>query len=974
MIQTRDDYLWLGTDNGLVRYDGTHFKLFNRANSGQLPFNEIRTLYEDTDGSIWIGTTRGVARYKLGHPARLENVPQLSSRSAYAFLRDRHGMLWIGTDAETYVGTSESGFQALTNAPRDVRAICEDHNGTLWFGANEGLFCREGLTYRQVIHDRLPKDAPVDESVPTRRVNAIHCDENGDLWIATNRTLLHLRNGQFTMRGQELSTQQIYQVARSRNGALYVAARFGVYRSVAEQPFEEVLSEPSAFCLLEDRQGTLWIGHGDNRGLHSYRNSHRATVWDDSQVLCIHAGTEADIWLGTKTGLCRVRDDVIERFGTEQGLPDPNVTTIAQGGDKRLWIGTAKGFARWSGDAIVAAELPPAVQKMNIGVALEDSTGTLWFALGTDGGFLYSDGQLHELESLRSGRIHWFWEDAKGAVLIGHESGLFRYCGGQLHRMGETELSALQNPRFLCHVTTADGTLWMGTSNGIARYRAGRFDAFAPECGIDADNIERLAADRDGNLWFGGRDGLFHARILELDAVADGRIRRVTSDRIDGFDRFPPVRTFSQACLATDGELWLLQGGLVRLRTKPFLRDPPIPSVHVGEIAVEGTSVSFGEHFQYPSGRRRVSIQFAAQPFTSSRHVEVRYRLDPYDQAWNMSGVENAAHYTDLRPGAYVFRLAARHSNGPWREAERSPAFTVTPRWWETTLFRCLVAFVFVGIGLSYGCFRTHRILRTNEILRREIESRKLAEEDARRHLDQLARVSRAASMGELATSIAHEVKQPVFAILTDAETATEMLDNKNPDLDQVQSALRVITAGGRRVTEIVDRIRSLVRMDEKPPRWVDANELVKSVVGFLEADLRQRNIILSLQLTATLPSILGNEIQLQQVILNLIINGAQAMDQTDVASRVMSVTTRRQHDSVELTVCDCGAGMDASTIERIFEPFFTTKNGGIGMGLTISRTIIRTHGGEIWATPNADRGATFHVRLPIDGTSLGCL
>jgi signal transduction histidine kinase len=228
--------------------------------------------------------------------------------------------------------------------------------------------------------------------------------------------------------------------------------------------------------------------------------------------------------------------------------------------------------------------------------------------------------------------------------------------------------------------------------------------------------------------------------------------------------------------------------------------------------------------------------------------------------------------------------------------------------------------------------------------------------------------------MGELATSIAHEVKQPVFAILTDAETATEMLDNKNPDLDQVQSALRVITAGGRRVTEIVDRIRSLVRMDEKPPRWVDANELVKSVVGFLEADLRQRNIILSLQLTATLPSILGNEIQLQQVILNLIINGAQAMDQTDVASRVMSVTTRRQHDSVELTVCDCGAGMDASTIERIFEPFFTTKNGGIGMGLTISRTIIRTHGGEIWATPNADRGATFHVRLPIDGTSLGCL
>ena len=352
---------------------------------------------------------------------------------------------------------------------------------------------------------------------------------------------------------------------------------------------------------------------------------------------------------------------------------------------------------------------------------------------------------------------------------------------------------------------------------GLRDIDRGGWMRFPPDCGLEADNIERLAADGDGNLWFGGRDGLFHARMSELDAVADGRIGRVTSYRIDGFDRFPPVRAFSQGCLVRDGELWLVQGGLVRLQTKPFLSDHPPPTVHVEDIAVDGAGMSFGEHFEYQSGRRRLSIRFAVQPFTDPRHVQVRYRLDPYDEKWINAEGDRIAYYTDLRPGDYVFRLSARHGNGPWIEADQAPAFTVVPRWWETTLFRCVVALACVGLGLSYGHFRTRRIRRSNEVLRREIISRKRAEEESRRHLNQLARVSRAASMGELATSIAHEVKQPLFAILTDAETAERLLDEENPDVDQIRDALRVITAGGKRVTEIVDRIRSLVSKEDQP-------------------------------------------------------------------------------------------------------------------------------------------------------------
>ena len=730
IVQTRDDYVWVGTDNGLVRYDGSRFRLFNRENS-QLPFDEIHALYEDTDGSIWIGTTRGVARYQLGQPARLECVPTFSGITVRAFLRDRRGMIWIGTEEATYVSENGTVFEPLEDAPRNVRAICEDQDGTLWFGSHVGLFYREGPTYRQVVHDRLPKDAPMDEGIPTRRVNKIYCDANGDLWIATYRTLLHMRDRQFTTRGQELASQQIYDVVRSRNGGLYVAARFGVYRSVADQRFEEAVSEPSAFCLLEDHQGSLWIGHGDNRGLHNYRNSHQKTVWGGTQVYCVHADSEGNVWFGSDTGLCRLRDGSIEVFGADE-LLDTSVMTIAQGSDNRLWVGTTKGFVQWSSQGIVPAELPPEIENMNIGVALEDSTGTLWFSLATEGGFTYEDGQLQELQAFRSGRIHWFWEEAEGTVWIGHESGLFRHQDGQLCRMGEHELSSLQNPRFLCHFATEDGTLWMGTSNGIARYQSGRLDAFPPDCGLEADNIERLAADGDGNLWFGGRDGLFHARIRELEAVAEGRIETATSYRIDGFNRFPPVRAFSQACLVRDGELWLVCGGLVKLQTGPFLRDHPPPTVHVEEIAVDNAGMSFGEHFAFQSGKRRLSIRFADQPFTDLLHTEVRYRLDPYDETWSHAKADRIAYYTDLRPGDYVFRVSARHGNGPWFEADHAPAFTVKPRWWETVIFRCVVALGCVGLGLSYARFRTRQIRRSNRILQDEIISR----QRTRRKLD----------------------------------------------------------------------------------------------------------------------------------------------------------------------------------------------------------------------------------------------
>jgi C4-dicarboxylate-specific signal transduction histidine kinase len=222
-----------------------------------------------------------------------------------------------------------------------------------------------------------------------------------------------------------------------------------------------------------------------------------------------------------------------------------------------------------------------------------------------------------------------------------------------------------------------------------------------------------------------------------------------------------------------------------------------------------------------------------------------------------------------------------------------------------------------------------------------------------------------------MATSIAHEVRQPLFAMMTDAGTAVRLLQQNPPDLEQLEEALEGVTQGGSRASEIIDRIRSLVHKEDHPKKPLDLNKVAEDVIAFLQPELRRRGVTVSTDLDENLPPIEGNEIELQQVLLNLIINGAQAMNSNDGAARDLSVSTSAEDDFVELAVRDSGVGLAESQVEQLFEPFYTTKTNGIGMGLAINRTIVRAHGGRIYATQNAEQGATFRVRLPIHHQTL---
>ncbi|PYT49385.1 MAG: hypothetical protein DMG44_10970 [Acidobacteria bacterium] len=254
---------------------------------------------------------------------------------------------------------------------------------------------------------------------------------------------------------------------------------------------------------------------------------------------------------------------------------------------------------------------------------------------------------------------------------------------------------------------------------------------------------------------------------------------------------------------------------------------------------------------------------------------------------------------------------------------------------------------------------------RTNEALQAESRERKRAEEASRQAQADLAHVSRVTTMGELTASLAHEVNQPIGAAVTNANTCIRWLARDTPNVEEARAAAMRSAKDGMRAAEIVSRIRLLFKKGTPQREFVDINEVVREMIVLLRGEATRHNISVRTELAAELPPVLGDRVQLQQVLMNLMLNGMDATKDVDGTRELAIKSQRAENEQVVVTVSDTGVGLPAQQADQIFKAFFTTKPHGTGMGLSISRSIVESHGGRLWATDNSPRGASFHFALP---------
>jgi PAS domain S-box-containing protein len=248
-----------------------------------------------------------------------------------------------------------------------------------------------------------------------------------------------------------------------------------------------------------------------------------------------------------------------------------------------------------------------------------------------------------------------------------------------------------------------------------------------------------------------------------------------------------------------------------------------------------------------------------------------------------------------------------------------------------------------------------------------DVTDQKRAEETLRRNLDEIAHLNRVAALGEMATSLAHELNQPLAAILTNAEAASRFLNRKSPNLARVRGCLTAIAADDERAAEVIKRLRALLKRDQSQASLIDLNEVVNDALRLVNNDAMIHETRVRIEMDTKLPPVLVDRVQLCQVALNLLVNGLQATaDQPPAERWVLVRTAEADGGGVELTIEDSGKGIAEGDLERVFEPFFTTKREGLGMGLSISQSIVEAHGGQIWVENSARHGALFHCVLPV--------
>ena len=754
IAETPDGYLWLGTREGLVRFDGVRFTVFDSRTTPELGHNWVLCLLADRAGRLWIGTSGGgVVRLEQGRFTRYAEPDGLPGEQVSSLFEDRKGRLWVGTDGGG-LAWSEGG-RFVREASREalgtqIRALLEDENG-LWIASEAGLARRQGATLTSFT---------TKQGLSRRSVRSLLRDHKGVLWIGTDEGLNRLENDRFivftTKHG--LSSNVIEALLEDREGNLWIGTDGGGLNRLREGRFtafttKEGLSNDSVFALHEDREGSLWVGTNLG-GLTRLKNG-RFTAFTRKEGLsndfarALLEDRQGNLWIGTEGGgLNRLKNGLFAAFTTKEGLSNDVVLSLLEDRAGTLWIGTDSGLNRMKKDGrfeVITANM--GLSNDSVLALYEDRQGSLWIGTYAEGLNRLKDGRFTAFttkEGLGHDTVNEIYEDHEGILWIGTRGGgLSRLKDGRFTTY-TTKDGLSDNLVFALH-EDADGSLWIGTyGGGLNRLKNGRFTAITRKQGLFDDVIHRIVEDGRGDVWMSSNRGIFRVSKRELDEVADGRqasLAPAVYGTADGMRSAECNGSANSGLRTRDGKLWFpTTRGVVRIDPEHLATNPLVPPVAIEEVLADQRVANPTGPLRLPPGTQTLEVHYTALSLTAPSGVRFRYRLEGFDEAWVEAGPRRTAYYTRLPHGSYRFRVIACNNDGLWNEEGATLAFVVEPRWSETAWFRGLGLLTFALVGPLFHRFRVRRLERQKADLERLVSARTAEVEAANGRLAQLAR------------------------------------------------------------------------------------------------------------------------------------------------------------------------------------------------------------------------------------------
>ncbi|MGA7992658.1 MAG: two-component regulator propeller domain-containing protein [Thermoanaerobaculia bacterium] len=770
--QTRDGYLWIGTQEGLVRFDGVRFTVYDKQTTPAMKSQSILCLLESRDGALWIGTGGGGAlRYAGGVFTTYGKAEGLPDENVWSLLEDREGRIWIGTasgackfEGKRIVAAREGGGLLSKSF---VLAMSET-DGALWFGTDGNGLIRLASDGLRILTTK--------DGLPDDRVRCLYPEPDGTLWIGTRGGGLgRLRAGRLTRfptANGAWANIGNSAICRDRNGNLWVGTRGGGLLRLRGEGFEAggkgVLGSDVISAVLEDREGNLWVGT-QGAGLVRMKDGSFTPFGlpeglRDENLLPVLEDRAGSLWLGSfGGGLFRFSRGSFTGFTTRKGLSSDVVLSLAEGGDGSLWIGTDGGglnrlkdgrFARFGARQGIPSDRVTAVA--------EDRRG-LW--IGTLGGGLarMREGKIERVPPPRDFRkqenVLALTPASDGSLWVGTEGG-----GASRLLNGEwtvyTKKDGLPGDVVFCILEEAPSVLWIGTENGLARLRDGKLAAVTPREGLFDGGVSQVLNDED-HLWASNNKGVFRVAKAELNDVMDGRGGRLAPR---AFGKSDGMR--SNECngggqpagwKSRDGRLWFpTVRGVVAVNPRELQVNRLPPPVEVESISVDGKLLAAQPDRTAPPGQGNLEIQYTALSFVDPAKVRFQYRLEGFDADWIDAGTRRVAYYTHTPPAHYRFRVRACNNDGVWSPEGAELSFTLRSHVYQSPWF---IALCVAAVGLA-GVTTYRR--RVRELDRRRVELTGLVAErthqleERSRELEEANRVLERLSARDGLTSVAN--------------------------------------------------------------------------------------------------------------------------------------------------------------------------------------------------------------------------
>jgi signal transduction histidine kinase/ligand-binding sensor domain-containing protein len=726
IAQTPDGYLWIGTEKGLVRFDGLHFRLFKVSDSPMLPAGPILGLAVDGNGDLWVRLQGPeLLRYHEGKFQNMLSELKTPEAEVTAMCAGKDGDILFSGLLNGTMRYSRGKLTTLTSIvelPKLVISLVETSDGKVWLGTKDA-----GLYYAQD-----GKVAEVTTGLPDRKINSLLAVGSRDLWIATDNGIVRWNGGEFSAAASS-----------------------------------HVLDRTQGLAMIQDRDSNVWIGAPNGltrigaRAVSSFeQQGNPSTLSSIGPVTALFEDREGNLWMGTRRGFERLRDSVFTTYSAAGGLPAEINGPVYVDGQGRIWFAPAQGGLYWLKENQVGHVANAGLDR-DVIYSISGDEKDLW--IGRRGGLTqlrYGDNSFStqtytQADGLAQNAVFAVHKSRDGTVWAGTLSGgLSRFKNGAFHTynvangLGSNSITSMRE--------ISDGTMWFGTPNGLNAFANGHWRSYSSREGLPPGTVNCLSEDSSGTLWVGTANGVafirsgaiqvprevpesLHEQVFGIEEDRTGALWIATANHVlrvnreamlrdalgdadvrefglaDGLGSTQGIRRQQSVVADAIGRIWFsMDHGLSFVDPTPMALSSPPALLQVEAISADGRPINLRPRVNIAAPHQRITLVYSGLSLSVPARVRFKFRLDGFDQGWSEPTESREAVYTNLDSGSYRFRVMASNSDGVWNSTESSLEFKIEPMFWQTWWFRLAVLLVLAMVALVFVRLRFLKL--TNQL------------------------------------------------------------------------------------------------------------------------------------------------------------------------------------------------------------------------------------------------------------------